>query len=165
LKTTLRVCSLLMQRRRYAILQVMRTWFYVLHHRFGSKSFELKPISYSPLGDPLLYARGKQQLQEYAEALDAVPGTSWDPNGVVLDHPTDPDKEIVLATFYDVAPGMIYYYERNKPKEQEQPQENPQENPDENPADNPTIPFMPIPDLPIIPEFPIPFPSLFPIPI
>jgi hypothetical protein len=91
----------------------------------GVEVFEAKPISYFASGD--LNASAKNQLNGYVKGylLDGAsysnPGTIWDPNGVVLRNPFNPNKELVLETHYDTDPGLIYYYERYKPGKQPVP--------------------------------------------
>jgi hypothetical protein len=81
--------------------------------------YELKPITYKP-GNPA-NPLGKAQLQSYIDGFNsqepnsAVAGTTWNPNGWVIDDPFDKNKEIVLYT-YASDPGMIYYSEPRKKK-------------------------------------------------
>lgn len=85
--------------------------------------YELKPISNSPRGSKDFNQKAKAQLDGYVNELNqiaqktksgilTVKGTAWNPNGLTLPHPTDPKKELVLYTYYDTDPGMIYYGER-----------------------------------------------------
>lgn len=86
--------------------------------------FEVKPATYAPKKDPAKYKgidfnkQGKDQLQSYIDGFKsigqpAIAGISWNPNGIILPHPFNPKKEIVLRTYFGTDPGMIYYDERN----------------------------------------------------
>ncbi|MCU6795127.1 S8 family serine peptidase [Paenibacillus sp. WQ 127069] len=92
--------------------------------------YELKPASYSNLkssdkrSNKSLNEEGKNQLKNYVDGLksqletDAVKaGTTWNPNGTRLPHPFNPKMEIILRTYYDRDPGMIYYDEVNSNKD------------------------------------------------
>jgi hypothetical protein len=89
----------------------------VLQLSYYTEVYEAKPITY--WNDPIRNAAGKQQLEGYINALinngdNAIEGVEWNPNGDVLIHPYDINKELVLETHYESDPGMIYYYERYK---------------------------------------------------
>ena len=92
-----------------------------LEWRTSIEVYEAKPISY--WSNLELREKGKAQLKAYVDGLNAQEGgkaakqgVMWNPNGVSLPHPFNPQKELVLKTDYSAASGMIYYYERNKPQ-------------------------------------------------
>jgi len=85
--------------------------------------YELKPISYRT--NKSLNKSGKEQLQGYIDGINengfkgnedavALAGTSWNPNGLTVPSPFDPNKKIKYYTYAD-EPGMIYYAEINNP--------------------------------------------------
>jgi RHS repeat-associated protein len=82
--------------------------------------FEIKPITNTNSISPTANAAAKKQLDGYVQgyktdgALVSNPGTIWNPNGETVDHPYDPNMELVLVTHYDTDPGLIYYYPRYK---------------------------------------------------
>ncbi|QDH21619.1 RHS repeat-associated core domain-containing protein [Saccharibacillus brassicae] len=87
--------------------------------------YELKPGGWSNPANSE-YEQGKKQLQGYVNAINSssrnranfpnlsVKGTSWDPDGMLLPSPNK-GKAIKLYTYYDRAPGMVYYNEINSP--------------------------------------------------
>ena len=80
--------------------------------------YEIKPF--------LGIEKGKEQLNAYIQGINhttsynAVEGTTFNPNGLILDYPGNPKKEIIYKTKYDVGKGIITYNVRNK-KNNERP--------------------------------------------
>lgn len=80
--------------------------------------YEIKPY--------LQLEKGEQQLEAYIQGINrtgpytAVKGTTFNPNGLVLDYPGNPNKEIWYKTDYNLRQGIIQYNVRNK-KDQERP--------------------------------------------
>ena len=70
--------------------------------------------------------QGKQQLEAYIQGINktthyqGVKGTIFNPNGLILDYPGNPKKEIWYKTDYNLRGGIIQYNIRNK-KDQERP--------------------------------------------
>ncbi len=64
--------------------------------------------------------QGKQQLEAYIQGINktthyqGVKGTTFNPNGLILDYPGRKDKEIYYWTSYNVNKGIINYRVRNK---------------------------------------------------
>jgi hypothetical protein len=85
--------------------------------------YEIKPGSYA--NPKSKYNElGKKQLAGYIKGMKLdnkkfpEAGTSWNPNKTVLKY--GKDKEIVLYTYYDKDPGMIYYNVRKAKQKQEE---------------------------------------------
>ena len=78
--------------------------------------YEIKPF--------LGIEKGEEQLNAYIQGINrttsykGVKGTTFNPNGLVLDYPGNPKKEIVYYTNYDIRKGIIRYHVRNKKKKE-----------------------------------------------
>ncbi|MFM1652565.1 hypothetical protein ACI7RC_10760 [Brevibacillus sp. B_LB10_24] len=102
----------------------MGLWVEDLYGNHTLEIFELRPISNSPSGNKTANKAVLKQLLGYVNDFNkhgiyAIQGRSWNPNGLELPHPTDPNKMIKLYT-YSSDPGMIYYGEIKK-KQDTQP--------------------------------------------
>ncbi len=62
------------------------------------------------------YIQGINKTTHY----QGVKGTTFNPNGLILDYPGNPKKEIWYKTDYNLRGGIIQYNIRNK-KDQERP--------------------------------------------
>ncbi|TFE19413.1 RHS repeat-associated core domain-containing protein [Cohnella luojiensis] len=97
----------------------------VLDHNGVREVYELKPITQSrPLHVNMTKqkeanVKAKAQLQEYIDGFisqryNAQPGTTFDPNGMILVVPGF-TKQIVKLRTYDSDPGMIFFEIKDKP--------------------------------------------------
>lgn len=106
----------------------------VSEHRF--EIYELKPVSWMKEKNPKLNASAHDQLNGYINGINmngfrgdskarAIAGTTWNPNGLVMMSPFNPEKEIVIYSNYALEPGMLYYGERNKQSKESVPEVDP----------------------------------------